>query len=91
MAHAAVALMFYLALAARAVWTCGQCGAAGARPFATVLHKQSTGLAHYAPGQRLDSAAVPFPRANTALEEAVAIVTMLVVFGCAAAPSESTM
>ena len=69
----------------------GQRGVAGAHPFATVLHKQSTGLAHYAPGQRLDPAAVPFPRPNTALEEAVAIVTMLVVFGCAAGPSEVTV
>ena len=54
---------------------------AGAPVYTAVLHNDSTGLAHYKPGQRLDPASVPFPRPNSFLEEAAAVATMLVFFG----------
>ena len=52
---------------------------------AGLIHDSSASVAYSAPGKPLKISDVRYPRANTALEEAAAIVTMLIFFGCALA------
>ncbi len=56
------------------------CACAG---HAGYIHDSSSSVAYSASGRPLKPDDVPYPRSNTPLEEAVAILTMLIFFGCA--------
>lgn len=49
---------------------------------AGLIHDSSASVAYSAPGYPLKISDVLYPRPNTRLEEATAIVTMLIFFGC---------
>ena len=50
---------------------------------AGLIHDSSASVAYSAPGKPLKISDMHYPRPNTRLEEATAIVTMLIFFGCA--------
>ena len=55
-----------------------------ARPtagFAGQIHNSSAAVTYWRVGQKLRGEDLPYPRPNTWLEEAVAVVTMVLFFG----------
>ena len=65
----------------------GAAGPHNAGQAAVAFQRSSCRVARCAPGFRLRLEDVPAPRRNSALEEALAVGSLLVLFGCASQPA----